>query len=286
MFNNVKFNPTYSVDMLVVDYRLRDIQVQKLMDMLAVNTCVSRTWQDKSCKGYEYNYSVKAANSSFYIGIKLFGEKNIITCRLRFNPNKVECDKNFVDIHNWFVENTSPAMIKIRNFDCAIDMPIPRLHARLLKDKRHYSLIDNGSDDVTEYLGANSKVGRVKLYNKTREAGLSFNLTRLEVTSDLRVDINDIFPRVLILDSFQLDMSICDTDLVLLHAVVQDNSLLRCLPRKRKDKITRMLNDIEGYFSLDIVRYNDIKNQVIGYAYSCLQFHPDFLLVSEESNIV
>lgn len=80
--------------------------------------------------------------------------------------------------------NSRPQFTEIKRFDLAVDIPVEREKARLMKDGRVYSERRHGKD-WTEYLGAQaSHIGRVKLYNKQSEAGLTEPLTRLEITLD------------------------------------------------------------------------------------------------------
>ena len=53
---------------------------------------------------------------------------------------------------------------------------------RTLKDGRNYEAHISGA--LTEYLGQRNKPGRVKVYDKTAEAGLDDPLTRVELTVD------------------------------------------------------------------------------------------------------
>lgn len=55
------------------------------------------------------------------------------------------------------------------------------------KDGRKYQMYDSGADNYTESLGMRNTGNYVKIYNKTAEAGLSYDLTRIEFTVEPNV---------------------------------------------------------------------------------------------------
>lgn len=97
---------------------------------------------------------------------------------IEFNPNKVgaQAEKLIGKLGSCYVRGVSS------RYDLAIDVPIPRDELRVIKDQRVYECVV--SDSLTEYLGQRNKPGRVKVYDKQKEAGLSFPLTRIELTCD------------------------------------------------------------------------------------------------------
>lgn len=97
---------------------------------------------------------------------------------IEFNPNKVDMQAR--KLINKLAGNR--VRMRATRYDLAIDCPIPREELRVIKDQRVYECVV--SDAITEYLGQRSKPGRVKVYDKQKEAGLSFPLTRIELTCD------------------------------------------------------------------------------------------------------
>lgn len=106
-----------------------------------------------------------------------------------FNPNKVSNHYVFKKFMEELKIYTKKRVIE--RWDLAIDIPQDRSLVKLIKDKRDYSTHDSGGGAFTEYLGQRNKVGRVKLYNKSKESKLDYPLTRLEITCDYKVGMDD-----------------------------------------------------------------------------------------------
>jgi len=70
----------------------------------------------------------------------------------------------------------------VLRYDLAVDIPCSRTDIFLIKDRRKYLQFRKSNEDITEYLGARSSAGYVKIYNKMIESELTFKLTRIEVT--------------------------------------------------------------------------------------------------------
>lgn len=130
-------------------------------------------------------------------GGKIYDHIGVIT----FNPNKVAGQRYFPRL--WEQIDRCVEKSYLRRWDAAFDFPCARWRVRLYKDRRKYAYVVDPSDPacvprpaggargyekdvtragVTEYLGCRSAVGRVKLYDKTREAHLAVPMTRLEIT--------------------------------------------------------------------------------------------------------
>jgi len=102
---------------------------------------------------------------------------------IEFNPNSFANHKDFWEEYPKLMKHFR--FPEITRFDLAIDLPYKRNEVALIKDQRKYECLRISALNQTEWLGRRNKVGRVKLYNKQIESGLSFPLTRLEVTCDL-----------------------------------------------------------------------------------------------------
>lgn len=109
----------------------------------------------------------------------------------------LDCFKDFYKLMLRFCK-----YIQIKRFDIAIDIPIVRDRVQLFKDKRKYGQFFNSRLDYTEYLGRGSHGGRVKVYNKTIESCLDYDLTRVEVTSDTLdyIEFMAYFPKIRVVD--------------------------------------------------------------------------------------
>lgn len=135
---------------------------------------------------YRNNFELKLSDgSSFYFGYKhnsQIGKVNDVSWKIELNPNKcLPCD--FVDSFIKFVfARSKPISIRISQLDIAIDINVERSFVYLQKDRRVYTRIDYGSDNITEYLSKHNEHGFVKLYNKSKESKLDYLLTRLEIT--------------------------------------------------------------------------------------------------------
>ena len=99
---------------------------------------------------------------------------------LEFNPNKVGYDSGFQELLRCLVRNSSH--VEVKRWDFAVDFPVIRQAAVLVKDRRLYQSVRDGTEDLTEYLGRRNVPGFCKLYNKALERNIPGPLTRLEVT--------------------------------------------------------------------------------------------------------
>lgn len=141
---------------------------------------------------YKYLVNFKYNASSMTLGIGLNGlsrEDNFMGF-LEFNPNKLWLEVKFHDDFNAIL---SICCYEIVRFDLAIDVPLPRNYITAVRDNRTYKLIQNSNLDKTEYFGKRSSAGYVKIYNKTMESELNYDLTRIEITLD---DISHISDQV------------------------------------------------------------------------------------------
>lgn len=113
---------------------------------------------------------------------------------IEFNPNKVESSPLWRGF--WQTIKDRTCIRDLVRYDLAIDIPRPRNEVYLIRQgKQTYQLVvsDGGR---TEYIGQRSHNGFVKLYDKTKEANLDVDLTRLEITLDEKTDIRSVFPDV------------------------------------------------------------------------------------------
>lgn len=170
---------TLSIDMVTIDYSIsssaaRD-ELAKILDNLPLLYAVEvRHWSSLRIGTFRENFVLKFQDqTSFWLGVGLNAHKPLWgRSRIEFNPNKVANHKVFLELLGWFNIHSLRMNSIIKRFDLAIDIPFGRQSVRLLKDRRVYTERRHGQE-WTEYLGKSSTVGRVKLYNKTVEAGLN-----------------------------------------------------------------------------------------------------------------
>lgn len=121
---------------------------------------------------------------------------------IEFNPNKCLTGWQYVDPATYEVLTASNAenfnkiwdlicelsdYHEVVRFDAAFDVPVPRRQVLLKKDSRKYQMYDSGADNYTESLGMRNTGNYVKIYNKTAESELSYDLTRIEFTVEPNV---------------------------------------------------------------------------------------------------
>lgn len=258
------FNPitengyVYSVDRCRIDFVLSYADVQSFYNSLNKSMHVKTYPENHGMFKYRYLCTFEyETDSVMTIGFWFNGaSSNVRTDCYRgfldFNPNKVANYTLFWQDYAFLRDCCKT--FEIVRIDLAVDMPIKRECVLLEKDKRKYRLDMNSKIDKTEYLGSRSTVGFVKLYNKTIESNLDYDLTRLEITINPTVEsyfkyLPGIFD---ISRNNQLDMSILslnDTDRFIIKAEWQllmnglDAGLndFKSLGRKKYEKLRGFL---------------------------------------------
>ncbi|MDY3282797.1 hypothetical protein [Dysosmobacter sp.] len=123
-----------------------------------------------------------------------------------FNPNKVPRD--CIDV---VVQILSEGCVKreIVRYDVAFDFPVSREEVTLIRNSRQcYRQFWDASKGLTEYQGERSAHNAMKLYDKTKECGLSVPVTRCEITvgGDYKRSLRDLFPSLNVFAGVQLDV--------------------------------------------------------------------------------
>ena len=123
-----------------------------------------------------------------------------------FNPNKVPLD---VTQHIVSLLRGSALSFAVQRFDIAFDYALPRAEVRLIEDKTKGYRFFREQGAITEYQGKRSKHSALKLYDKTKESGLSVPVTRCEITVERSAykSVADIFPDLFYYGAEQLDVS-------------------------------------------------------------------------------
>lgn len=224
-----------------------------------------KMYQSYAFFSYRYILNFRYSDSSFIVGLSFNGCKKNDSkgCFIEFNPNKCLSNCYVTPILD-FIKNYGRS-IEIVRYDFAIDIKCKRLFCCLTKDLRDYSKVykveQTSIDSVTEYLGHRNKNGFVKLYNKSKESNLDYDLTRLEITLDCfdydnfkkQLPIVYFVKNVNLFDSVNLN----DTDKVLLSLLLQNanfNIYLKMLGRGKQDKLKKILFDLNS--TIDISEYD------------------------------
>lgn len=260
---------TLSIDKAVIDYKLSgppalDALVD-FLDMLPVRMAVAvRHWSSFRWATYKEQYTIGFRDyNSFWLGVGLNNVKTEHTrARLEFNPNKCAHHAAFLAVLAFLNTHTRPMHTAIRRFDLAMDIPVDRANAKLLKDGRVYSERRHGQE-WTEYLGPKSStVGRVKIYNKQKEAKLRYPLTRLEVTLDPTTPFNSLpWPQAYYIKRCQIgveELSINDTERYILSALLAGYGSTKELCRKTREKMDKLLAHYTHDITLDPHDYTEI----------------------------
>jgi DNA relaxase NicK len=258
----------YSLDMLRLNLMFGD-EIQHFMNWLSM--------YEESVDGVQINhylsikeftfrdlFSVKTEDFSYSFAVGFNGaSKDKKKGFIEFNPNKCQ-GEHFQRIWERIIDVT--ISVDIVRFDLAVDIPIPRYLVKLQKDNRNYTFMScKGSD--TEYLGRRNNVGYTKVYDKSKESDLEYELTRIEVTADLE---GIRFPEVMILplqEKFEFS-KMSSTEKVLVQLLKQSDNAqmyLKQLARSKRKKLMPYIYEGSVEFSEDA--YWQIRKQVLDYKY-------------------
>ena len=261
----------------IVKYSIDMVRLRVELPCDFVEKCVDRFGSEPNCNYYKKS-SIKEHRHNFHFedygfeGICSFwlgvehnsrGRSPLVDLVLEYNPNKC-AGSPLLDyiLSNFYKDNPH---VEVRKMDIAIDIPCNILDLRLYKDRRDLTVIDKGSDNKTYYVGARGSNGHIKLYNKSRESGLDFDLTRYELTITPKDYIDriicsyDLDPRLLIpvtdINNFQLDFDLKGQDKLNIIACIDNPSLLSLLDKRKAKKIKDIISSISPVF-FDIGRIN------------------------------
>lgn len=243
---------TLSVDKVAVDYMMNGpdalTALGRLLNHLPIRYAIkTKLWESFKIGSFRQNYTITFQNgNSFWLGVALNSTKTEWNrVRLEVNPNKCATHASFLAVLAFLNFNTRPMHTTIKRYDLAVDIPAERENARLIKDGRVYSERRHGKE-WTEYLGAQaSHTGRVKFYNKQVEAGLSYPLTRLEVTLDPATPFEKLpWPQAYYIERQQIgieEVSITDTERYILSALLAGFGSTKDLCRKTREKMDKFM---------------------------------------------
>ena len=269
-------NLILSIDNIVLDLHIssptaRD-ELMHLLEKLPITHAVEVThWDSFRIGSFREQFTIRFQDgNSFWVEAVLNGRKpEWGRVRLDMNPNKVANHKAFQTVLRHCVSSARPMHRKIRRYDLAVDIPVTRQDAFLVKDSRAYLERRHGQE-WTQYLGAKSStVGRVKLYNKAVEAGSCYPLTRLEMTLDPSTPYEKInFPTAYYLDDMQMSFSsykATETERFIMNALFQGCGTMDQLGRRTREKIKVLMADHVKKVEISREDYEQVLNQVKGY---------------------
>ena len=190
----------YSIDNIRFEFSL-DKQYESLFFNIFSNITRTDIVYHESFRhgSYKHLWTIRYdKTASMTIGYCLNGNdfhSDSIKGFIDLNPNKTGSNAQF-----WTDYNKIKLYCKyfnIKRCDIALDIPIKRKYLLLEKNNRKYEQISYSHDNKTEYLGRRSNVGFVKLYNKTMESKLDYDISRLEITCLLSLkSFKQYFPAV------------------------------------------------------------------------------------------
>ena len=274
-----KNNYSYCVDML----RLRcsvtvDIFERCVVSKLFIYKDKIETWDSTRICDFYHNYNYSDEDCSFWFGFisnkeksmssgsSLQNENKQFNLTVEFNPNKVKDNKLLLHIlkcsTNWY----------IKSVDFAVDINTNILNVVGFDKSQKNCLMtyDCGGDDKTFYIGKGNN--RVKVYNKTNESNLLYDLTRIEITryfgdsDNLKIikswKYYGYFPELFLKD-YQITIDDLQGDRTLMALVYAVNSglPLHDLSRKYKIKVKEFLQkkkpiEIDfNCFGITLVKY-------------------------------
>lgn len=190
-------------------------------------------------------------NSSMTCGFGFNGAKREDMFRgfVELNPNKLCSFSQFWTDYNFFRNHFG--YYEVPRVDIAVDLlGVKREDVFVRKDNRKYELKLYSAENKTEYLGVRNSVGRVKIYNKTKESGLDEIVTRIEITTEPNGSaFMKHIPQAYNLgkamqQSFSVT-SLCSTDCVLLellfNAIINNQDYgMSCFNRLGRDKKAKL----------------------------------------------
>ena len=210
---------------------------------------------------------------------------------IEFNPNKTDISVIaylFRVFSAYSVKMSARSIFDLVRYDLAIDIPVDRHYVRLLKSgKRSYTRIEDKA--LTEYLGKHNSNGFTKVYDKTVESNLDYELTRIEVTCDsLQPALPDIH-----LEQYQtsidFDFDLNKTDKVLVELLRRCDDTdraywFRQLGRVKQDKIKQYVFSEADMFKYDKAAILHVLEVVENIVNDNLEDYYDYTSDAKQSN--
>lgn len=262
-------NCIYSIDMIRLSCKISvDYFSKKIDSRLSILNNIEK-WQSSKIGEFKHNYKIVDNDNSFWLGFisnsELYcGEggvgnpKKKYNLTIEFNPNKLRDMKLLTYLLSLSFEDNlqCPIMWHLVSCDFAFDIETNILNICGFDKgrKRALKIYDNGGDNKTYYIGENNN--RLKIYNKRIESNLDYELTRIELTHKVDIDVLDLirhkidlnlskyFPDLFLKD-YQVEFKDFEIDSTLQALVyaVNNGFPLHDLSRRYRDKVKDFLNE-------------------------------------------
>lgn len=259
----------YSLDMVRYNFELDIDNFDDYINEFNLEYGVDcKFYLNKKTVGYKYMYnltiSTPSSSCSFVIGLCLNClSENDRKGFIEFNPNKCMSFDTFFDFFKKLQSCCSS--ITLIRYDCAIDLPLKRSRVKMVRDfhcNYEYEIVDTGGADccrsVTEYQGRRNNNKFCKLYDKTAESHLDYDVTRIEFTFDRDEVQFNCLPRFVVYDNNcfpEVDFySFSDNDLVLVDLLRNSPDMgyyIKNLSYRKRRKILPLVGDY--YLNLNYV---------------------------------
>lgn len=191
-------NINYTIDMLRLKTSLTYKEFLKLEEHLHTffYKIIKSEYKSSSISEFKNNFVIEVKEGeSYWFGFQHNSElinnpeglNSKFNFTIEFNPNKCSI-KGFLK----HILNLSTDWI-IKSIDMAMDLKINILDLCGLDKgrKKDFRMFTQGQDNRTYYMGRTNN--RIKIYNKKIESNLDYDLTRVEITSKLDLNIKDLF---------------------------------------------------------------------------------------------
>lgn len=273
-------NYIYSCDMIRLNFNLNekiinriDLFVELLSKFQIQHNVEIGRFITKSGLNYHYLYNLKFYNNNDFcsvsIGLGLLCKKeNEDKGFIEFNPNKCFNFKTFIYFFDSFKSLCSQFVVK--RYDLAIDIPIKRDLIKMISSSKciYHSYIEgkNYNSSLTEYQGRRNHNKFTKLYDKTKESNLNYDLTRIEFTFD-REEVNFLnLPNFIILNINNYYLTKREEVFLQLLITNDVNFYLKKLNYRQRKNIKDKLKYY--YIKFDLHNFNIIRNYVTGFEFS------------------
>lgn len=264
-------NLKYSIDMIRFKFELTRYYQDELYLILKQIQTYDYFASNKSFH-YRELYKIKTSDLiySFSLGIGFNGMKSQDKklCFIEFNPNKLFDSYELIRILT-FLNNR--VELVLANYDIAIDIPYNKKFVSLVKDKRIYKKFcyDCDGRNTTEYLGQTAESGRIKLYNKTIESELDYELTRLELTTSCTdyLVVQKQLPKLLVCGDLDMLAStkLSKSDFVLLQLLWLCDDPSFYFKQLGRDKQEKLKPYVSSNFTLNFTE--DVFNKLFSNIY-------------------
>ena len=248
----MKFKKEYSVDMLKIRRRVYKDDVKSFMEQYSYEGDVKYYKNVNGLGKCRHNWSIEIdKDKSYWIGFNLItakGDNNTKKAYLyiEYNPNKIPMEGKIKEIFYRFFRGRD---FEIVSTDIAVDLYNIDINSDVFIDKGAYGYFTEkqySKNNRTYYIGKN----KVKVYDKALEQGIDDkDITRYEIRIKPNITIDELrnysyegsVPGIYIINNFELDDKLTDTDYYILKALVNNIGGVHELSRGKRKKIKSAL---------------------------------------------